>query len=74
MQAVPQKEKEQQEKVNVESLAYLGDGCYAAFDGNGVVLRAGDHRSQYATDTVYLDDEVLQCLLLWLKDLGVSFP
>jgi hypothetical protein len=50
--------------------AYLGDGCYASFDGWSIVLRApregGDH-------FIYLEPEVLHALKEYLASLEREF-
>jgi len=44
---------------------YLGDGLYAAFDGYHIVLSAED--GIRATDTVYLEDGVLNTFFRYVE-------
>ena len=48
----------------MENPIYLGDGLYGYFDGCGIELRLGDHRSENA---VYLEPEVMQSLTEFYK-------
>jgi hypothetical protein len=50
---------------------YLGDGLYADFDGYHVVLTA--ENGIRATNTVYLDPQVLQAFSEYLKSLREAF-
>jgi hypothetical protein len=51
--------------------AYLGDGVYAERDENGrVVLTAENGIS--ASDTIYLEPEVLQQLIEWAQRAGLK--
>ena len=45
---------------------YLGDGVYAAFDGDGIWLTAENGLA--ATDAIYLEPEVLGKLERFAKD------
>lgn len=49
------------------SKQYLGDGCYADFDGFAVVLTTED--GIRATNTVYLEPEVLSALFRYVDEL-----
>lgn len=42
---------------------YLGDGCYAGYDGYNIVLRTNSHRKNECHDEIALDSEVYQRLL-----------
>jgi len=44
---------------------YLGDGLYAEWSGYDLILYASNGEKR--TNTVYLDQEVLANLLVWLK-------
>jgi hypothetical protein len=44
---------------------YLGDGAYVQWDGNGLMLTA--ENGIVATDTVYLEVEVISSFLRYLK-------
>ncbi len=46
---------------------YLGDGLYAEFDGYQVALFA--HDGIRATNTVYLEPQVLESFLRWIEGL-----
>lgn len=48
---------------------YLGDGAYAAFDGNSIIVTAED--GIRATDTVILDTEALLALIAFAKHVRV---
>lgn len=45
---------------------YLGDGLYASFDGYQVKLRAPDERGDRE---VFLEPNVLEAFLAWIKEL-----
>lgn len=47
--------------ANDEHKTYLGDGAFAEFQDHGVKLTA--ENGQTATDTVYLEDKVLEAFL-----------
>lgn len=49
---------------------YLGDGVYAEQLDYGVRLTA--ENGLEATDTIYLEPEVITALLEWLKRLGIT--
>lgn len=53
---------------DTEGWSYLGDGVYAKFDGNGIILHANDHRDP--TDRIYLEPEVYLALKAFVKKLG----
>lgn len=40
--------------------SYLGDGVYAEWDGEYIILRTGDHRDGYCDNKIYLEPEVLK--------------
>lgn len=46
---------------------YLGDGAYVAFDGFGLILTA--ENGIEATDTIYLEPEVLVSLERYIQKL-----
>jgi hypothetical protein len=47
---------------------YLGDGVYAAFDGQQIILSAnGDGINLPASDTIYLEPEVFEGLKTWVE-------
>ena len=52
------------QRTDMENPAYLGDGLYAYFDGNGVELRLARHDNKCA---VYLEPEVMQSLDLFYR-------
>lgn len=55
---------------NEESVRYLGDGLYGAFDGFQIELRANDPYDP--TDRVYIDPGVAVNVINFIKDnLGV---
>lgn len=45
---------------------YLGDGAYAEFDGFGIMLTAENGIA--ATDTIYLEPDVLRSLIRFAKN------
>jgi len=52
---------------------YLGDGVYVshrASDG-AVVLTTGNHDPEWASNTVYMEPEVLNSLLGYLRRVGL---
>ena len=53
--------------MNKLYLTYLGDGLYASFDGYQIVLMANSHTEP--TDTVYLEPEVLENFLEYVRKL-----
>lgn len=55
------------------SKAYLGDSVYAEYDGQreGFVLTT-EYGDGHATNTIYLEPEVLVALLRWLKAIGIQ--
>lgn len=46
---------------------YLGDGVYVGFDGFVLVLSA--ENGVHATDTIYLEPQVLESLVLYIDEL-----
>lgn len=46
---------------------YLGDGVYAVHDGYGIWLTAED--GERATDAIYIEPSVLECLHTWVEHL-----
>ena len=46
---------------------YLGDGLYASIDSGMIKLRAPQYDG--SDQTVYLEVEVLDAFLVWLKDI-----
>lgn len=49
---------------------YLGDGAYVIFDGYSYVLRANHHEQSKCTDQVYLEPDVMQNLIQFVKSMG----
>ena len=49
-----------------ENVKYLGDGVYALFNGDGILLHANDLHNP--TDKIYLEPKVLGMLNLVFKD------
>ena len=50
---------------------YLGDGLYGEFDGYGIkLLTERDDRAHW----VYLEPEVMQSFLDWIKALMLTYP
>jgi hypothetical protein len=47
--------------MTTETVQFLGDGLYAAFDGFGIELRANDPTEP--TDRVYLEYDVMRALV-----------
>ncbi len=47
--------------------AYLGDGCYVASDGHGLVITTSDGIRD--TNTIYFESEVYAALLRFVDDL-----
>lgn len=53
----------------MENKIYLGDGAYAEYDGYGVKVTA--ENGIRATDTVYLEPDVLKALINFAQKHGV---
>lgn len=49
---------------------YLGDGCYARYDGNGVVLTT--ENGVETTNTIYLEPEVYASLVALIDRLRAA--
>lgn len=50
----------------MSKITYLGDGVYVSYDGYHVKLMANSHDNP--TDTVYLDSQVIQSLVMFLEN------
>ena len=51
----------------MQTQSYLGDGCYASFDGYQLALKANHHG--YPTDVVYLEPQVWDNLVKFVEQL-----
>ena len=50
---------------------YLGDGLYGEFDGYGIKLHTDRDDVPH---WVYLEPEVMQSFLTWVKALALTYP
>jgi hypothetical protein len=46
---------------------YLGDGVYAEKTHNFIVLRTGDHRDEFCSHRIFLDEPTLVSFLEWVQ-------
>lgn len=53
-----------------ENKIYLGDGVYAEFDLAREIIILTTEDGVSITNTIYLEDFVLEALLKWLKRIG----
>jgi len=47
--------------------SYLGDGVYAEWDGEYIILRTGDHRDEYCDNKIYLEPGIVKAFQLFSK-------